>query len=67
MFEVWSAHQKTNQKLEEQWRTANEAEEYQVEAMQDMAQAYVQMKCEHMCAGVPMEDGTEPDSFDEWL
>ena len=67
IFEVLSAQQRTNQKLEEQFRRANETQEYQVEAMQDMAQANFQMKYDHMFAGVPMYDGTDPDTFDDWL
>ena len=67
IFEVLSAQQRTNQKLEEQFRRANETPEYQVEAMQDMARANFQMKYDHMFAGVPMYDGTDPDSFDDWL
>ena len=35
--------------------------------MQDMAQANFQMKYDHMFAGVAMYDGTDPDSFDDWL
>ena len=61
MFEVLSAQQRTNQKLEEQFHRANETQEYQAEAMQDMAQANFQMKFDHMFAGVPMYDGTDPD------
>ena len=67
MFEVLNAQHKTNQKLEEQFRRANETQEYQAEAMQDMAQANFQMKYDHMFAGVPMYDGTNPDTFDDWL
>ena len=67
IFEVLSAQQRTNQKLEEQFRRANETQEYQAEAMQDMAQANFQMKFGHMFAGVPMYDGTDPDIFDDWL
>ena len=67
IFEVLSAQQRTNQKLEEQFRRANETQEYQAEVMQDMAQANFQMKYDHMFAGVPMYDGTDPDSFDDWL
>ena len=67
MFEVLNAQHKTNQKLEEQFRRANETQEYQAEAMQDMAQANFQMKYDHMFAGVPMYDGTDPDTFDDWL
>ena len=67
MFEVLNAQHRTNQKLEEQFRKANETQEYQVEAMQDMAQANFQMKYDHMFAGVPMYDGTDPDTFDNWL
>ena len=67
IFEVLSAQQRTNQKLQEQFCRANETQEYQVEAMQDMAQANFQMKYDHMFAGVPMYDGTDPDSFDDWL
>ena len=67
MFEVLNAQHKTNQKLEEQFRRANETQEYQAEAMQDMAQANFQMKYDHMFAGVPMYDGTDPDAFDDWL
>ena len=62
-----SAQQRTNQNLEEQFCRANETQEFQVEAMQDMAQANFQMKFDHMFAGVPMYDGTDPDSFDDWL
>ena len=67
MFEVLNAQHRTNQKLEEQFRKANETQEYQAEAMQDMAQANFQMKYNHMFAGVPMYDGTDPDTFDDWL
>ena len=67
IFEVLSAQQRTNQKLEEQFCRANEIQEYQAEAMQDMAQANFQMKFDHMFAGVPMYDGTDPDTFDDWL
>ena len=67
IFEVLSAQQRTNQKLEEQFHRANETQEYQAEAMQDMAQANFQVKYDHMFAGVPMYDGTNPDSFDDWL
>ena len=67
IFEVLAAQHKTNQKLEEQFRRANETQEYQAEAMQDMAQANFQMKYDHMFAGVPMYDGTDPDTFDDWL
>ena len=67
IFEVLNAQHRTNQKLEEQFRRANETQEYQVEAMQDMAQANFQMMYDHMFAGVPMYDGTDPDSFDDWL
>ena len=67
MFEVLNAQHRTNQKLEEQFHRANETQEYQAEAMQDMAQANFQMKYDHMFAGVPMYDGTDPDAFDDWL
>ena len=49
IFEVLSAQQRTNQKLEEQFCRANETQEYQVEVMPDMAQANFQMKCDHVC------------------
>ena len=67
IFEVLNAQHRTNQKLEEQFHRANETQEYQAEAMQDMAQANFQMKYDHMFAGVPMYGGTDPDSFDDWL
>ena len=67
MFEVLNAQHRTNQKLEEQFHRANETQEYQAEAMQDMAQANFQMKYDHMFAGIPMYDGTDPDAFDGWL
>ena len=67
IFEVLNAQHRTNQKLEEQFHRANETQEYQAEAMQDMAQANFQMKYDHMFAGVPMYDGTDPDTFDDWL
>ena len=67
IFEVLNAQHRTNQKLEEQFSRANETQEYQAAAMQDMAQANFQMKYDHMFAGVPMYDGTDPDSFDDWL
>ena len=67
IFEVLNAQHRTNQKLEEQFHRANETQEYQAEAMQDMAQANFQMKYDHMFAGVPMDDGTDPDTFDDWL
>ena len=61
-----NAQHRTNQKLEEQFRRANETQEYQAEAMQDLAQVNFQMKYD-MFAGVPMYDGTDPDTFDDWL
>ena len=67
MFEALNAQHRTNQKLDEQFHRANKTQEYQAEAMQDMAQANFQMKYDHMFAGVPMYDGTDPDSFDDWL
>ena len=67
IYEVLNAQHRTNQKLEEQFRRANKTQEYQAEAMQDMAQANSQMKYDHMFAGVPMYDGTDPDSFNDWL
>ena len=42
-------------------------QEFQTEAMQDVAQTNFQMKFSHMFAGVPIYDGTDPDSFDNWL
>ena len=67
MSEVLKAQQRTHQNLEEQFRRANETQEFQTEAMQDMAQANFQMKFDHMFAGVPIYDGTDPDTFDDWL
>ena len=67
MSEVLKAQQRTNQNLEEQFRRANERQEFQTEAMQDMAQANFQMKFDHMFASVPIYDGTDPDTFDDWL
>ena len=67
MFEVLSAQQRMNQNLEKQFHRANKTQEFQVEAMQDMAQANFQMKFDHMFAGVPMYDRTDPDPFDDWL
>ena len=67
IFEVFSAQQRTNQNLEEQFHRANETQESQAEAMQDMAQANFQMKFDHMFVRVPMYDGTDPDTFDDWL
>ena len=67
IFKVLSAQQRMNQNLEEQFRRANETQEFQVEAMQDMAQANFQMKFDHMFAGVPIYDRTDPNSFDDWL
>ena len=66
MSEVLKAQQKTNQNLEEQFRRPNETQKFQTEAMQDMAQANFQMKFDHMFAGVPIYDGTDPDTFDDW-
>ena len=67
IFEVLNAQHRTNQKLEEQFHRANETQEYQAEAMQDMAQANFQMKYDHMFARVPMYDRTDPDTFHDWL
>ena len=67
MYEVLRAQQRTNQNLEEQFRRANEIQEFQTEAMQDMANANFQMKFDHMFASVPIYDGTDPDTFDDWL
>ena len=67
MHEVLKAQQRTSQNLEEQFRRANETQEFQTEAMQDMANANFQMKFDHMFASVPMYDGSYPDTFDNWL
>ena len=67
MHEVLRAQQRTSQNLEEQFRRANETQGFQTEAMQDMANANFQMKFDHMFASVPMYDGTDPDTFDDWL
>ena len=67
MSEVLKAQQRTNPNLEEQFRRANETQEFLTEAMQDIAQANFRMKFDHMFAGVPIYDGTDPDTFDDWL
>ena len=67
MSEVLKAQQRTNQNLEEQFKRANETQEFQTGTIQDMAQANFQMKFDHMFAGVPIYDGTDPDTFDDWL
>ena len=67
MSEVLKAQQRTNQNLEEQFKRANETQEFQTEAMQDMAQANFQMKFDHMFISVPIYDGTDPNTFDDWL
>ena len=67
MSEVLKAQQRTNQNLEEQFKRANETQEFQTEAMQDMAQGNFQMKFDHMFASVPIYDGTDPNTFDDWL
>ena len=64
MSEVLKTQQRTTQNLEEQFRRANQTQEFQTEAMQDMAQANFQMKFDHMFASVPIYDGTDPDSID---
>ena len=35
--------------------------------MEDMAQENFQMKFDHMFTSVPIYDGTDPDTFDDWL
>ena len=67
MHEVLKAQQRITQNLEEQFKRANETQEFQTEAMQDMANANFQMKFDHMFASVPMYDGSNPDTFDDWL
>ena len=67
MSEVLKAQQRTNQNLEEQFKRANKTQEFQTEAMQDMAQANFQMKFDHMFAGLPIYDGTDPNTIDNWL
>ena len=67
MHEVLKAQQKTTQNLEEQFKRANETQEFQTEVMQDMANANFQMKFDHMFPSVPMYDGSNPDMFDDWL
>ena len=64
MHEVLKAQQKTSQNLEEQFRRANETQEFQTETMQDMANANFQIKFDHKFASVPMYDGSNPDTFD---
>ena len=67
LYEVLKAQQRTNQNLEEQFKRANEMQEFQTEAMQDMVQANFQMKFDHMFTSVPIYDGTDPDSIDDLL
>ena len=67
MYEVLKAQQKTNQNLQEQFKRANETQEFQTEAMQDMALANFQMKFDHMFASMPIYDGTDPNSFYDWM
>ena len=67
MHEVLRSQQRTSQNLEEQFRRANETQGFQTEAMQDMVNTNFQMKFDHMFASVPMYDGTDPDTFDDWL
>ena len=67
MTKVLNAQQRANRNLEEQFRKANETQESQTEAMQDIAPVNYQMKFDHMFASVPIYDGTDPDSFDDWL
>ena len=67
MHEVLKAQQRSTQNLEEQFKRANETQEFQTEAMQNMANANFQMKFDHMFASVPMYDGSNPDTFDDWL
>ena len=67
MHEVLKAQQRTTQNLEEQFKRANETQEFQTEAMQDMANTNFQMKFDHMFASVPMYDGSNSDTFDDWL
>ena len=50
MHEVLKAQQRTTQSLEEQFKRVNETQEFQTEAMQDMANANFQMKFDHMFA-----------------
>ena len=65
MHEVLKAQQRTSQNLEEQFRRANETQEFQTETMQDMTNANFQMKFDHMFTSVPMYDGSNPDTFDD--
>ena len=67
MYEVLKDQQRTNQNLEKQFQRANEMQEFQTKAMQDMSHMNFQMKFDHMFAGMPIYDGTDPDSFDDWL
>ena len=67
MHDVQKVQQRTTQNLEEQFKRANKTPEFQTEAMQDMANANFQMKFNHMFASVPMYDGSNPDTFDDWL
>ena len=48
MHEVLKAQQSTTQNLEEQFKRANETQEFQTEAMQDMANANFQRKFDHI-------------------
>ena len=67
MSEALKAQQRTNQNLEEQFKRANETQEFQTEAMQDMAQVNFQMKFDHMFTSEPMYDGTDTNTFNDWL
>ena len=67
MYQVIKAKQRIIQNLEEQFERVNEMQEFQTEAMQDIAHVNFQMKFDHMFAGMPIYDGTDPNSFYHWL
>ena len=56
-----------NKEQIEIWKNSLEGQMKLVEVMQDMAKVNYQMKFDHMFVSVPLYDGTDPDSFDDWL
>ena len=66
MVDALNLQQQTNVLLQDQIRRANETQEEQTIAMQDLADITEQRSFDSMFAAVPIYHGLDNEDFDEW-
>ena len=66
MIDVFTLQQQTNGLLQDQVRRANETQQEQTLAMQDLADMTEQQTYDSMFADIPIYHGQDDEDFDEW-